>query len=618
MLGRVFGDRAEIRLGAFGRRLLVPWHAVRELPEGGFQVKSGLDVVHLPPGSVRRLQLSEATELLRSALRDPFSAAQLRSMVSRLGRGGTDEGQKLAGLADLMANGSYLLVDLGVPRGPSLSGFSGTPRTREPETFVEPAGPEQPKSALRVRVVLDDEVALAGASIRLTAPTGDRSEHTANAYGEASVFELTTGGTGLAVVAGVSSARFRSTGEARAESELMFDFPFAVELSANVSTGPMQTIVLRRPEVERIDGEGLDFAPDSSLLIPLSDHLSPTPALATALAGLAGEASRRLWIVGHASSDGATAANEALALRRAQCVRHLLADAREAWVDLAAKHGAPADVQRQLRYLARAHDWPTEPTRLDGVVDAKVEAAVSQFQAHYNAVFAGSIAVDGVIGVETLGALFDVQRAELRLQLAALDLEQTAPRWFGASGVAAAGSRVGAHPAIPESGSQAGQRRVDLLLISDPRSWREQHGIEALYNIARFHSLPLSPRTQASCDLVVQVVDHYGRVLRGEPYTVRTEQEVRVGTSDDQGMVIEHNLRGAHARLECGEAVIVIDDPYHQTAKKRYQRVPPTDIGDDDDWGAPDWALPNVDDGDDGDDDDDDDELVDDDLDGDG
>ena len=117
-----------------------------------------------------------------------------------------------------------------------------------------------------------------------------------------------------------------------------------------------------------------------------------------------------------------------------QCVRHLLTDAREAWVDLAAKHGSPADVQRQLRYLARAHDWPTEPTRLDGIVDARVEAAVSQFQAHYNAVFAGSIEVDGVIGVETLGAMYDVQRAELRLQLAALDLEFVQPQFFGASG----------------------------------------------------------------------------------------------------------------------------------------------------------------------------------------
>ncbi len=152
----------------------------------------------------------------------------------------------------------------------------------------------------------------------------------------------------------------------------------------------------------------------------------------------------------------------------------------------------------------------------------------------------------------------------------------------------------------------------DLLLISEPRSWREPHGVEALYDIARFHPLPLSPRAQASCDLVVQVVDHYGRVLRGEPYIVRTDQELREGTSDEQGMVIEHNLRGAQARLECGEAVIVIDDPYHQTAKRRYQLVPPTDPGDDDDDRLdPDAALPNVDDGDD-----DDDEQVEDDADG--
>lgn len=539
-------------------------------------------------------------------------------MVWGLGRGWTGEHEIIAVLAELVANGAYVLVDIGLPREPALSGRSAPPRKKDPETFVEPAGPEQPKSALRMRVIFDDEVALAGASIRLTDPTGKQSEHTANPWGEASVFELTTDGEGLAVVVGATAARLRAIGEPRAESELMFDFPFAAELSTKVSTGPMQTIVLQRPEVERIDGEGLTFAPDSSLLIALSDGLSPTPALATALACLGEDAARRLLIVGHASPDGATAANEALTVRRAQCVHHLLADAREAWVDLAAKHGSPADVQRQLRYLAVAHDWPTDPTRVDGVVDAKVEAAVSQFQAHYNAVFAGAIEIDGVIGVETLGALFDVQRAELRLQLAALDLDEPPPpRWFGSSGIAAAGARVRAHPAIPESASPTGQRRIDLLRISDPRTWREQDGVEALYDIARFRSVPISPRTQASCDLVVQVVDHYGRVLRGEPYTVRTDQEIREGTSDDEGMVIEHNLRGAHVRLECGEAVVVIDDPYHQTAKQRYRLAPPTDTGDDDDddeRADPDAALPGTDDAED---DDDDDEQVEDDLDGD-
>ena len=80
------------------------------------------------------------------------------------------------------------------PEGAVTAGLLRHPAQTRAETFFAPAGPEQPKSALRVRVLLDDEVALAGASIRLTAPTGDRSEHTANAYGEASVFELTTGG----------------------------------------------------------------------------------------------------------------------------------------------------------------------------------------------------------------------------------------------------------------------------------------------------------------------------------------------------------------------------------------------------------------------------------------
>ena len=64
-------------------------------------------------------------------------------------------------------------------------------------------------------------------------------------------------------------------------------------------------------------------------------------------------------VVGHASPDGDLDANELLALRRAECVRHLLVGDRDAWVDLAAHHGSPADVQRLLRYLARAHDWPT-------------------------------------------------------------------------------------------------------------------------------------------------------------------------------------------------------------------------------------------------------------------
>lgn len=190
--------------------------------------------------------------------------------------------------------------------------------------------------------------------------------------------------------------------------------------------------------------------------------------------------SSRLLIVGHASPEGAAKGNEALALRRAECARHLLVGDREAWVGLATDHGSPADVQRLLRYLARAHDWPTEPGRVDGVLDGEAEAAVSSFQATYNTIFDGEILVDGVIGTETLGALFDVQRHELRHLLDALEVAEQPVRWFNSTGVLSAGARILAHPGIAGSQSSDGQRRVDLLLLDDRLGWLDDLARELL------------------------------------------------------------------------------------------------------------------------------------------
>lgn len=106
------------------------------------------------------------------------------------------------------------------------------------------------------------------------------------------------------------------------------------------------------------------FAPDSSTRVALDEPRSPAQGLATAVARLQRGPACRLLIVGRASPDGDAEANEALASRRAECVHHLLLGDRDAWVDLATHHGSPADVQRLLRYLARAHDWPTDPTRV--------------------------------------------------------------------------------------------------------------------------------------------------------------------------------------------------------------------------------------------------------------
>ena len=592
----MFGSHIEIRGSSIGRRVyLVHWTAVAAVPEdpsGQFAVRlgeSGGRTQIVPWHAVRRPSHQEATQLLRASFGAAWGSAS--AIASRLGLALRDEQRMIEQVVALLVGGTYVLVEIeaeDIPLGHFVT------RSPPPEPRPEPRAAFVPQTGTRlhVRVVLDDGAALAGARVTLTGPDGRTAEVSAGGGGDARLEGLPADGMGKAVVRPGKVPRTLSDAATVLHADHVFEFPFGSTVAADLLTGAMQTILLRRPEVERVDTNNLAFAPDSPLLVALGEAHSPAQGLATAMARLQRGPACRLLVVGHASPDGDVAANEMLASRRAECVRHLLVGDRGAWVDLAAHHGSPADVQRLLRYLARAHDWPTEPTRVDGVVDEAVEAAVASFQGHYNAIFAADLTVDGVCGEQTLGALFDVQKHELRLQLDAAQVPEGAPKWFTAKGLLSAGARVLGHPAVPGSWSAEGQRRVDLLLIPDDITWRESQGIELLYDVARLRLLPMSPLTVGPCDLIVQVVDHYGRTLSNEPYRLTTDDETREGTSDEQGMVIERDLRGRSPRLTCGDAVIIIDDRYHQMTRARYERTPAFETGrdepeDDVDWDAP-------------------------------
>lgn len=82
----------------------------------------------------------------------------------------------------------------------------------------------------------------------------------------------------------------------------IFDFPFDGSIAADIPTGARETFVVRRPEIERVDSDGLRFAEGSSLLVPLAEDHTPAHALVTALARLQAAPPCRLLVVGHASS----------------------------------------------------------------------------------------------------------------------------------------------------------------------------------------------------------------------------------------------------------------------------------------------------------------------------
>lgn len=433
----------------------------------------------------------------------------------------------------------------------------------------------------RLTFVLDDGSELQGETIHATPPGGVETVVELDDAGTMTL-DGVAGGTGRVRLSPLSAPRVTGGHDGFVASPHSVPFPFGSAVEIAIPAPATRTVVVSRPCVDRLDTRTLLFARESSVLVPLDPTRSHLDAIATAIAICCERPTAALLVVGHTSIDGAAAANDALALRRARGVRHIVDGARDEWVALVAAHGTPADIQRLLAYLAQTHRWPTDPGRTDGVVDDAYGDALARFQQHYNAIYDALLDVDGVCGEATLGALFDAQSYELHEHLATLGASTTAMRSFEPAALGA-GARVLTHPALVETAEAAGQRRVDLLLLDASVAWREAHGIGLLYDAARLRTLPTRPLAVGRGDLVLRLVDHYGRPLVAAPYELVTEADRRTGISDGDGLVVERGLSGELLQLRCGAARgVPVDLAYQAVGSARFARaiaydVPPED-----------------------------------------
>jgi outer membrane protein OmpA-like peptidoglycan-associated protein len=471
------------------------------------------------------------------------------------------------------------------------------PVKQPPSVSVTPAAPVEASGSWRVRFVLDDGAALAGETVRATPPGNSEVAVELDTSGTMS-FDDVGPGVGRVRVSPLRAPRVSGVGEGFVASPHSARFPFGSSAEFDIPAPASRTVVLLRPSVDRTETDTLRFARESSVLVPLDATRSHLEAIATAIALCSERPASALLVVGHTSIDGDPDSNTALALRRALCVRHLIEGARDEWVALVSDHGTPADIQRLLAYLAETHGWPTDPGRTDGVIDDAYPNAVARFQAHYNAIYDAVLEVDGVCGEVTIGALFDAQTYELNEHLATLGASTAAMRSFEPASLGA-GASVLAHPALSETVHAEGQRRVDLLLLDDTVEWREAHGIEILYDAARFRTLPTRPLAVGRGDLVLRLIDHYGRALARVAYELVTDADRRTGRSDDDGLVVERGLAGELLQLHCGAArAMPVDLAYQAVGDARFSRPAATDepaeedevsdLGDDDEAGDPD------------------------------
>jgi hypothetical protein len=446
-------------------------------------------------------------------------------------------------------------------------------------------------SPWRAKFVMDDGAPLSRLDI-VVMPTGKGELAAAtDAVGEVSLAELAASDAVAVSISRPPASRVpycRGVTDGFVASPYACDFPFGNPARAELPVGGLE-VVVRRPVVLRVDAHSVGFARESSILAPLDATRSHLVALAAAVSSLARNRTQRLLAVGHASADGDPDANAALGRQRARCIQLLLNGDRDGWVELATDHGTPADIQRLLTYLARSHAWPCDPGRTDGVMDDDVATAVARFQQQYSDIYDAEIDTDGVVGTQTLGALFDTQSYELHEHIAALGGSTDSLVWYDDDGIDSAGADVLSHPAIEESSSPDGQRRVDLLLAPADLGWARGDGVALLYRVARFQTIPLPAVAAGRRDLVVRVVDHYGRPVANEPYVVTTDVERREGTTDDAGILVERGLAGELSRLECGGAARVpADRGYEDQCLPRVVRTAATDLPDDDEDDAED------------------------------
>jgi len=330
-----------------------------------------------------------------------------------------------------------------------------------------------------------------------------------------------------------------------------------------------------RQHLLRVRTETLRFAHDSVLLVPLVPGMGPAPALATFAGRIEGDATLRALVAGHASRTGSVSHNDDISHLRATGVARFFANDRDGWVDLAAEYGSPADVQRMLAYLASEHQWPTDPGRTDGELDEGSEAAVRSFQYSFNVHYDEEIEEDGKITRETLGALFDVFYEELSLLCEAVGVEDltTVASRLQDDHVLGAGIVHCDDPKFAEASNEVGQRRIDLILIPAEIDWAPPASSRDLIESSLIDIIDIDARLSRPRELRVQLVDHYGRVLVKEPYVVRTDEEERRGQTDEEGLLVEIELRGQSPTITLDDGSIVIfDAEYFDRGEPRRKR----------------------------------------------
>lgn len=350
---------------------------------------------------------------------------------------------------------------------------------------------------------------------------------------------------------------------------------------ASIPTNQPTTVIVHRPRLPATVLPWARFLPRSVLLLPRANEPHPWAPIMALLRFLQAHLDHGALIVGH--RDASEPAE--VAALRPKALMHFLHDEQDEWVGIAAAKGGVQDSQAFLQYLHHARGWDTHVPVVTDRADAPTARAVEAFQRTYNLAFRGDIYVDGVIGEQTLGAIFEVAKAEL-VNWAELNGTSLDALNYYSSG----------RPTMGATPEWSGQPFVQLIAV--PFADRYNLDVEpegaGIFDVARLVPLPAEEiRAPVLNVLQLHLADEWGRPLRHQAYELTVEGGSRFGQTDAHGLLAEPFVPPGPVSIRLADGMPVI---FHDRYEPRQVFEPehaepiellPGDGADDDDDDVP-------------------------------
>jgi OmpA family/Putative peptidoglycan binding domain len=196
----------------------------------------------------------------------------------------------------------------------------------------------------------------------------------------------------------------------------------------NLFSGRANKIVEKKKStVKLVEMEDTNFHFDSAVLLPAKDsdssgsseqqQITGLHVLATCYREAEKNPDQKIMIAGHTDTKGDKNYNVILSQERADNVLYALIGDRARWIKSSdAKHKVE-DYKLILTWVAKEFSWNCNPGEVNDTLDSQTKDALAEFQKRYNNDFNKEIKVDGKIGPQTWGAIFDIYMLSLEKML---------------------------------------------------------------------------------------------------------------------------------------------------------------------------------------------------------